>query len=77
MAKLTFELPQGVELPDGLAANDTFQCMATFKLLQGGMATLTQVDGETINGQGQGPQDQAKPTDDVTQSAIPAMFGAG
>ena len=61
MAKgLIFTLPPGVDIPDGTMEGDTFQAMATFKLLSAtaygtqmsdvkpGQVQLEEVDGEPI-----------------------------
>lgn len=77
MAKLIFQLPEGVEIPDGKKMGDTFQAMATFKIMDKGMGELTQVDGESIDGSSQDNEDEAEPQDDSQASAIPGMFGSG
>ena len=47
---MTFQLPSGVIVPNGKQEGDTFQAMATFKLMDGGDVELCQVDGENLPG---------------------------
>lgn len=72
---LTFTLPQGVEVPDGKQMGDTFQAMGTFRIDAGGKCTLTEVDGEPIDGSGDQPNDQTNTSAD-DDSSQPGMMAA-
>lgn len=45
-----FMLPEGVEVPEGLAEGEAFQTMATIVIGKGGKAELIEVDGVAIPG---------------------------
>jgi hypothetical protein len=45
-----FMLPEGVEVPEGLAKGDSFQVVATLVLGDGGNAELIEVDGTPLKG---------------------------
>lgn len=45
-----FKMPEGVEVPEGLMAGDSFQVVATVVMGDGGKAELVEVDGMPIAG---------------------------
>lgn len=70
MKSVTFQLPQGVEIPDGKNVGDTFQAMTTYKLLANGKVSLEEVDGEGLNG-------KLDPEDSPNESALDDTTEAG
>jgi hypothetical protein len=66
--KMVFKLPAGVEIPDGKEEGDTFQAMATFKLMDKGEVELTEVDNEPIDGKEPEDTTDEGADDDSTQS---------
>lgn len=47
---IEFMAPEGMEMPEGLAAGDTFEAMATVKLGEDGELYLTALDGMPLAG---------------------------
>lgn len=43
-----FSLPKEVQIPEGIAAGDKFQVMATLELGDDGMVELCEVDGNAV-----------------------------
>jgi len=43
-----FSLPKGVQIPEGIAAGDKFQVMATLELSEDGSVELCEVDGNEV-----------------------------
>jgi hypothetical protein len=70
--KCVFKLPGGVEVPDGKEEGDTFQAMATFKLMSGGMVELTEVDNEPISGK-ESPNTTNEEADDDADNPGPSL----
>jgi len=84
-------LPPGIEIPDGTQEGDTFQAMATFRLLSAtaygsetsqvhpGQVQLVEIDGEPV---GKEPRDLKAPArSDINQPSpspgLRDMFGGG
>ena len=65
-----FSLPKGVQIPEGIAAGDKFQVMATLELSEDGSVELCEVDGNEVE-EGESPKGKGrgKETEDafVTQ----------
>lgn len=78
MKAITFELPAGVQIPDGKQVGDTFQAMAGFKIEAGGKVTLEDVDGEPLNDTSEQPEAaDSEAADDTQDSGPQGVFGAG
>lgn len=46
---MPYEIPEGVELPEGLKDGDEFDALATFKLTKDGKAKLMAIDGHKVS----------------------------
>jgi hypothetical protein len=83
MPELTFPMPDGFQPPEHLDSDDTFQAMATFKVLSGGdELQLVDVEGYQIGEEDtEGDTEAAKEADQAnalaaTQGASNATGGA-
>lgn len=56
-----FDEPEGFVPPENLDADDTFQAMATFKVLPDNQLQLIDVEGYEIGGEGGEEQEQQEP----------------
>jgi hypothetical protein len=75
MADLTFPMPEGFQPPENLDSDDTFQAMATFKVVGEGELELVDVEGYQI-----GKEDTEGDTEAAAQAdqanAASALQGA-
>lgn len=69
--KLSFAMPEGLELPQGTAENGTVELIATFKLEAGGMMCLKGVEGIPIKDEK--PTEQVDPAKDDQASFTGAV----
>ena len=71
MKTITFKRPEGVTVPDGTEAGQSFRAMATLKLGAGGDVQLTEIDGEALDGAKDKEDDTTDPEgqDDAQDSA--------
>lgn len=77
MKAVTFKLPEGVVIPDGLAAGDKFSAMTEYQLGADGSVKVCSVDGEYLDPK---YEDENEPNpnaqDDTTQpSFIGGLMG--
>lgn len=61
---MPYEIPEGVELPEGLKEGDEFDALATFKLTKDGKVKLTAIDGHKV-----GHDKDKKDDDDYVKGA--------
>lgn len=76
MKDITFDLPKGVQIPDGKQVGDTFQAMTTYEIEAGGKVCLREVDGEPLDpkwDESDEPNDSGN--DDSTDSGPSPMTG--
>jgi hypothetical protein len=66
---LTFEMPQGFSPPENLDSDDTFQAMATFRVVGNDQLELVDVDGYQV-GEGEEEEEEGGgPTAAATEAA--------
>src|ERR1700752_5184964 len=76
MPDLTFEAPEGFTPPEPLGSHDTFQAMATFRLVGDNELELVDIEGYQIGAEDtEGDTEAAKTANQ--QGAAAALQGAG
>lgn len=50
MAKITFEIPNGLSIPEGTEEGEEVEYMASFRLEKGGKLCLLEIDGQPLPG---------------------------
>jgi hypothetical protein len=75
MPELTFPTPDGFQPPEHLDSDDTFQAMATFKVVSDGQLELVDIEGYQIGQEDtEGDTEAAKEADQA--NALAAVQGA-
>ena len=46
------EPPEGLSIPEGVVEGDTFEALATFKVMKNGKLYLTEIDGNDVSKKG-------------------------
>ena len=67
-----FSLPKEVQIPEGIAAGDKFQVMATLELGDDGMVELCEVDGNSVE-----KGEDKKATESEDGSFVTQVMGYG
>ena len=68
-----FSLPKEVQIPEGIAAGDKFQVMATLELGDDGMVELCEVDGNAV----EKGEDKKETTESEDGSFVTQVMGYG
>lgn len=75
---VTFDEPEGFVPPENIGEDDTFQAMATFKVLPNNQLQLVDVEGYQVGeGEGEEEQEQGPEGTEGTQGAQPLPGAAG
>jgi hypothetical protein len=78
MPDLTFDMPEGFSPPENLDSDETFQAMATFKVVSEGELQLVDVDGYQIGDEDtEGDTDAASEADQANAAAAVSSGGPG
>lgn len=77
MNKLAFQVPEGMQLPDGVKEGDEFDALATVKMGPSGKLMLVAVDGYSLAEAKEDEPKSAEEDDDEPQFADVVARGMG
>jgi hypothetical protein len=78
MADVTFDEPEGFVPPENLDSDNTFQAMATFKVLPGNKLTLVDIEGYELDDEaGESPEQERQEQEAGGGQPAPAPAAQG